>query len=144
MQGDELIFTSCHLLQPLLPTKVQKHARTCTAYLPSPQNMQLPHDTNACPALTLMLVPAMNALISVHMHASMDTHNCGSFADMFCNEVVGVLHHQLPQTNTNTNHLMVQCWLEHNGSTLPCKCHQTPHIGIDGPYEHKHDYEPKR
>jgi hypothetical protein len=42
------------------------------------------------------------------MHASTDTHNCGSSVDTFCNEMAGVPRHRLLRTNTSIYDVDVQ------------------------------------
>jgi len=59
-------------------------------------------------ASMLALLPRTQPLLSIHVLASTDTHSCTSSAGILCNDVVGVPHHQLPQTNT-TIHSSGQC-----------------------------------
>ena len=86
---------------PPAPTNVENTSgRAPPTYAPHTTHGSLTTPT-PIPASTIAPVPAIQPLTSVRRHPSMDARNCGSSADMLCNEVVGVPRHLLLQTNAS-------------------------------------------
>ena len=93
-------FASFRLLT-LPPTNLQNvSGHALPTYTPR-KTCRSPTTPTLTPAATLQLVPATQLLTSICMDASMNTRNPRSSVGMFCNEVIGVPHHRLPQTNSN-------------------------------------------